>query len=265
MWPSAFRTKTICQTRASPTSRRLQWTPFPEARPPPTRAEPTLPHPRHRPHNEKFPLWRGLRRAQNLSFASTALALPYAFTLSIVWALNVRMQTEADLTALRTTAGTWFHTFPVLRVIETNFEPIPVGLVHTFRPFALGCVVGGRVKGSTRVVFFLRSPLPAFDDGSPPTAVTACSNACVASMGIPALEPIDPRMPIAMNSTAASCVLSSSLSKQHALALPAFALAEPYRDRVTVRWSKNASGASRDGSSTATASTTLCHSRGTHT
>ena len=47
-------------------------------------------------------------------------------------------------------------------------------------------------------VLFLRLPLPALDDWSPPTAVTAYSNARAASMGIPALEPIDPRIPLAM-------------------------------------------------------------------
>ena len=35
----------------------------------------------------------------------------------------------------------------MLRALETNLEPIPVGLEHTFRPFALG------VRGSTRVAF----------------------------------------------------------------------------------------------------------------
>ena len=145
-----------------------------------------------------FHCGRGLRRAQDLSFARTVLALPYAFTLSIVWALNVRMLSEADLTAMRTTAGTWFHTLPVLRVIETNLEPIPVGLEHTFRPFPLGVrgwrpFEGRHTRGLLQscvtvaaLRLLLRLPLLALDVGSPPTAVTVCSNARAASMGIPA-------------------------------------------------------------------------------
>ena len=119
--------------------------------------------------------------------------------LSIVWALNVRMRSEADLTAMRTTAGTWFHTLPVLRIIETNLEPIPVGLEHTFRPFALG-VRGWRPCGRRHFTAAAHHPL---------LPSTTARTAPAASVGEPALEPIDPRMLITcLRTSFCQCSLS---------------------------------------------------------
>ena len=122
MSPSVLRTTT---------SGTLQWTPFPEACPPLTWAEhflhrhsAHLPHPRHRPQNKKCPLWARASTRPEFLICGHCSRPCLRRALSIVWALSVRMRTEADLTAVRATTGSWFLTLPMLRAIATHLEPI---------------------------------------------------------------------------------------------------------------------------------------------
>ena len=120
------------------------------------------------------------------------------------------MRTEADLTAVRATTGSWFLTLPMLRAIATHLEPIPVGLAVRACSARLAAVWKEALAWSSPDLLhcyrrasssFVYNRLHSLM-GLLQLLWTACSNARAAFMGRPALEPTDPRMHLAMNSIA---------------------------------------------------------------